>query len=289
MEPSVDEPPLSNTERLVLVAQEAHENLHDIEASVRAISNVAANLLLRASPFIEAIIQNPRTVSSVFGARALDCIYGAEYFVAVKNEALKPLRKNVQDVTVRLCWRGTDPNDDEGMIRAFQRAFMRDVQGDDEQMVSRLMNANRHLAGERPGQKARRRVAPREDAVFVRWAWIRMCLNILARPNHMQRELRPGSGWNRDAENCEPYANRASSSTTVGQGRPCSRVPGATEHGLNRRMLEMLYDFLNTTSYYTRLPDQSSFSVQPNAMTGLAWCCRARHNCSWSFTNTNFK
>ena len=40
----------------------------------------------------------------------------------------------------------------------------------------------------------------------------------------------------------------------------------------------MLYDFLNTTSYYTRLPDQSTFKVQPNAMTGLAWCCRARPN-----------
>ena len=25
------------------------------------------------------------------------------------------------------------------------------------------------------------------EAVFVRWHWIRMCLNILARPNHMQR------------------------------------------------------------------------------------------------------
>ena len=62
----------------------------------------------------------------------------------------------------------------------------------------------------------------------------------------MQRELRPGSGWNRDAENCEPYANRASSSTTVGQGRPCSRVPGATEHGLNKRVLKLLYDFLHT-------------------------------------------
>ena len=247
MERSGDEPPLSNTERLVLVAQEAHENLHDIEASVRAISIPAANVLLRASPYIEGIIQNPRTVSSVFGAKALDCIYEAEYFVAEKNEALKNVRNNVQDVTVRLCWRGTDPNDDEGMIRALQRAFMRDVQEDDQQMVSRLMNANRHLAGERPGQESRRRGAPRPertlqrsvsvpgartpgpqhrrartaegtrspapagaegqpfvprqppaaarapdaaravDAVFVRWAWIRMCLNILARPNHMQR------------------------------------------------------------------------------------------------------
>ena len=246
MERLADEPPLSNTERLVLVAQEAHENLHVTEASVRAISNVAADYLLRAISIIEAIIQNPGTVSMVFGAKALDCIYEAEYFVADENEALKSVRKNVQDVTVRLCWRGTDPNDDEGMIRAFQRAFMRDVQEDDQQMVSRLMNANRHLAGERPGQKSRRRAAPRPertlqrsvsvpgartpgpqhrrattaegtrtpapagaegqpfvprqppaaarapdaaravDAVFVRWAWIRMCLNILARPNHIQ-------------------------------------------------------------------------------------------------------
>ena len=187
MERSGDEPPLSNTERLVLVAQEEHQNLHHIEASVRAISHVAAHYLLRAIPIIEAIIQNPGTVSIVLGAEALECIYQAEYFVVEKNDLLKSVRNNVQDVTVRLCWRGTDPNDDEGMIRALQRAFMRDVQEGDQQMVSRLMNANRHLAGERPGQKARRRVASQEMPVFVRWGWIRMVLNILARPNHMQR------------------------------------------------------------------------------------------------------
>ena len=187
MERSVDNPALSNTEHLVVVAQLAKQNLRVTEVSVRKICNAAADYLVRAIPNIDAIIQNPDTVSIAFGAQALDCIYEAEYFVADKNEALKSVRNNVQDVTVRLCWRGTDPNDDEGMIRAFQRAFMRDVQEDDQQMVSRLMNANRHLAGERPGQKARRRVAPREDAVFVRWAWIRMCLNILACPNHMQK------------------------------------------------------------------------------------------------------
>ena len=200
MERSVDNPALSNIEHLVVVAQLAKQNLRVTEVSVRKICNAAADYLVRAIPNIDAIIQNPDTVSIAFGAQALDCIYEAEYFVADKNEALKSVRNNVQDVTVRLCWRGTDPNDDEGMIRAFQRAFMRDVQEDDEQMVSRLMNANRHLVeddelmvsslmnrGMRPGQRARRRVAPREDAVFVRWAWIRMVLNTLARPNHMQR------------------------------------------------------------------------------------------------------
>ena len=204
MERSVGEPPLSNTEKLVLVAQVAHQNLHVAEASVRAVCKVAADYLVLAIPITDKIIQNPGTDSIVLGAEALECIYQAEYFVADKNEALKSVRKNVQDVTVRLCWRGTDPNDDEGMIRAFQRAFMRDVQEDDQQMVSRLMNSNRHLAGERPGQDGGRRRAPRPErtlqrsvsvpaagravnshfrSMVVRWAWIRLCLQILARPN----------------------------------------------------------------------------------------------------------
>ena len=156
MERSVDEPPLPNIERLVAAAQVAHENLHKAGASVRAEYPVAAKLLEQALPSIQKIIAAPATVRIAVGAKVLDCIYQAEYYVENKK-----LRNNVNDVIVRLCWRGTDPNDDVGMIRALENAFGREVQTEEPNMVSRLMHANRTLAGERPGQEGRRRRQPR--------------------------------------------------------------------------------------------------------------------------------
>ena len=125
--------------RLRSAAELATHLLNEIAVALEG-NHSAADLIICAFAYMEAIEQNPDGIAHSVAATALEIAYAAEEYIDDTTK-LREVRRSLQDVLVLAISRDHNLFDKNQLAKAFEKAFSGRIWWQNMDMMSRVHNS----------------------------------------------------------------------------------------------------------------------------------------------------